>query len=211
MKQKRVKTKGKAKTRKNRFSLPQLEITLGVVLALVLVLSFFRPGITGFVSADTYRHQLDLTLDKSTTFLISSNEELTVSSFKISGRVEKGGVKVYLDDLEGQKLSVYENLEAKKEGLNMVTGMAIGGMHGDPEIVNDEQFLEVRKLDEFDEYVELDKAGKELKTGAFEGECDETCFIKMPIGPGRDYKLVVFLEEGVVFKLDELLVTVAEE
>lgn len=211
MKQKKVKSKGKAKGKRNRFSLPQLEITLGIVLALALVLSFFGPGITGFVSADTYRHRLDLTLDKSTIFLISSVEELTISSFKISGEVENGGVKVYLDDLKGQKLVIYENLEEKKEGLNMVTGMAIGGVHGDPEIINDEQFLEVRKLDEFDEYVELDKTNKELKTGPFEAECEETCFIKMLIGPGRDYKLVVFLEEGTVFELDELLVTVAED
>ncbi|MCK4589616.1 MAG: hypothetical protein KAT77_04175 [Nanoarchaeota archaeon] len=203
------KLKSKESKLKNKHTWHQIELTVAIVLSLVIILSFFRPTITGFVSAGTYSQNLDLVLDKSTIFLISAPELVEVTSFKLTGEVE-GAAKIYLDNMEGQRLLVYENLEKPKKGLGLVTGMAIGGSFAGTHYTG-EKILEITQLDGFEEYVEFDKSGKQVKNGPFEEACQETCFIKMEVNPEKEYKLIVLLEEGTCLKLEEVVLTVVGE
>lgn len=196
---------------KSNFSWSQLEIILGIILALSLILSFFQPGITGFVSAGTYNQPLEMKLNKSTSFMISATQLMTITAFKLTGKAKGGTVRVFLDNLEGQKLLVYENLESEKKGLGLVTGMAISDerFHEEP---LESKILEITPLESFDEYINS-PAGETRKAveEAFEQECRETCFIDMKISPANKYKLIVFLEKGASLDLNEIVFTASEE
>ena len=75
-----------------------------IFMVLVLFISFityasFKPSITGHVSANVYHQNLDLVINKSQNFLLSSDnlEPFIVSSLKISGNITGNGqVKVYI-------------------------------------------------------------------------------------------------------------------
>jgi len=54
----------------------QFEITAALVLLLVAVVSFFpNPGITGYVSIETKKQAIDLTIANSQSYILTTNSK----------------------------------------------------------------------------------------------------------------------------------------
>jgi len=185
----------------------EIEITAAIILILVIVMSFFKPTITGFVSADVYTQDLDLTIKESSSYTLSSKEEFVIDSFRVSGEVSGDGLaRVYLKNKE-QHVLIYANAEGDY-GLNAITGMAVkGGGEGRHEaklnLVKDGRFL--MKVHSYS------LENKKLVFGGFEKACEETCSMYMHLSENQAHKLVVVLDGGAVLHIKEITYSVSEE
>jgi len=199
----------------NRF-----KIQIFLVSALFIGLmgyAFYNPSITGHVSANIYRQNLNLMINESQNFLLTSNEldSFFITSFKISGNITGNGqVKVYIDTGTGQKVLVYENMAGKKEdkntGLISITGRVI-------EIVEargvDEgvKRLVFRPIETLLEKEVFDEVGRDLilVNGAFTEQCIDTCFMHMEISKNISYRIVFLVEKGTVLRINDIVFQIA--
>lgn len=186
----------------------QLEISLAIIAVLVIGLSFFKPSITGFVPVSVYTETLNLTISKDTAFTLFSNEQIQVTSLKLSGEViGDGAVHVYLSNTQGQNLLVYSNLMKNEFGKNIITGMAVAGKTD----AQEKHSLVIQEIQQFNEDVALpDNEGKIAESGRFDGACVETCSIIMDLSGRKVYKLIIVLEENAVLRIDNIVYTINE-
>ena len=96
----------------------KLQITFGIILLLgIFTFALNKPSITGHVLININRQSLDIVIDESQNFLLSSDsvEPFVITSFKVSGNITGDGqVKVYIDTGRGQRVLVFENIQKKE-------------------------------------------------------------------------------------------------
>jgi len=180
--------------------------------------SFLNPSITGHVSVNINRQNLDLIINESKNFLLTSDnlEPFIITSFKLSGNIAGDGqVKIYIDTGKGQRLLVYDNIFIKKDergGLSAITGQAIddtaeedaerreGTNKGDKWLI----IKPIRILLEKEVFEEIND-DKYLISEEFNDKCKETCLINMEMSRNVAYRLVFLVEKGTILKLNELI------
>lgn len=184
--------------------LVKIELTLGISLALIVVLVMIgNPHVTGYLSLDFVMQDLDMTIDQSQKFMIStdSEEEFSLTSLKISGEViGEGRAEIYLDNEEGQKLMIYRNVKTKSIGMGAITGYFVNGQQD-----NHIKITQEGTIDE--EMTELTEK-EETTNGLFSNECKETCFIKMRMKKGLNYNLLVKVDKGTKVRINEIAYTI---
>ena len=85
-----------------------------IVLVFVfgLLATFTSTSMTGYLSVDMIKQNVDLTIDHCQDFIFtsSSEDEFSLNSLGLSGKVIGSGVvEVYLENGQGQELLVYTN------------------------------------------------------------------------------------------------------
>ena len=200
-----------SKPKNTGLSIRQIELSLTIVLGLVMMLSFFNnAGITGFVSVNSYSQGLNMTLYQNTALKLSTNDNLLLDSFKLTGKVQGGSAQVYLDNGQGQRLLIYDNLQKVKRPPSLITGMVIGT--DDTPTPQKSYKFHIETLPQFTETTPLyDQINLIPLEGPFENICKQTCFIKMQLNPESSYKLIIFLSEQAQLKIDSISFTLIEE
>jgi hypothetical protein len=173
----------------------QFEIIGAVVLLLVSILSFFpKTGITGYVSVETIKQKIDLTIVNSQSYIFTSNaiDPFYITTLKMSGEVIGDGIaQAYITDLQGNKILIYSNIVEKGQGLGGITGMdkitgnAIGtteqGSEGD---------LVIEHLENIEGYFEPVSKDETLTNGIFQDSCIDSCFIEILLNKDMAYQKV---------------------
>ncbi len=200
-----------------------------VVLAFGLIgvfsfYAFLSPASTGFVSSEAVAQWFNLSVQHTSAFDLSPYAEspLRLQSLRISGSVETaGGVSVYLFGSDGSRRLVYTNIGPSSG--NRITGMATGGRGDRFAAVATGAFSLQRSAVDEDTlqketsaaksavssvlsqlFSESDDALDVRRVETFSGECFETC--DMPPS-SASYRLVVDVEPGTLFHLDNIIYT----
>ena len=164
-------------------SLKKTEAILAVVLLLALGLSFFKPSMTGFISAKTERQALSLVIDSPQTYTLRANETLPIISLGISGSViGDGSVGIRLG-LGNESLLVWSNTMLAEKVSNRITGI-------------------------FPLEIEPNTTG--AVSGTFVNECIETCMLPEQFQRQGSYDLIFDIQRGTTLQLDEIIYVIAE-
>lgn len=197
--------------------LHQIEIIAAVVLLLVSVASFYsKPGITGYVSVETKKQQIDLTIANSQSYVLTTNslQPFYITNLKLSGEVIGEGIaKAYITDAQGQKILIYSNIVKKGKGLGDITGMdkITGNVVGANSEDKQEEDLVIEHLENIKgEFEEITK-DEILSAGNFENACIESCFIEMLLKKDTAYQLLFYVEEGTILKVNEIAYTIRKD
>lgn len=194
--------------------LHQLEILAAVVLLLVSIASFFpKPGITGYVSVETKKQKIDLTIANSQSYILttSSLEPFYLTSLKLSGEVTGEGIaKVYLSSKD-QKILVYSNIIKKNQGLDAITGMdkITGNVVGSNSETED--YLIIEHLENIEGEAATVAEDETIASGTFEDICIDSCFIEMLLNKDIAYQLLLYVEEGIVLNINEISYTIRKD
>ena len=195
--------------------LKKIQLFVAVSLLLVSVTLLFKnPGITGHFSADFRSQILSITMDKSQSYLFSTNspEPTYVSSLRVSGEIiGSGSVQIFIED-NGQRFLIYKNQKEKEQGLPSVTGMAVASGRIPEDIEEStEKLLLLEPLDTL-RWEELSLSEQqEFAAGAFDNKCADTCFIDMSVSSEESYKLIFMIEPGTRLKLNKIIYTLKDE
>ena len=193
----------------------QIEIIAAIVLLFVGVVSFFpNPGITGYVSVESKKQRVDLTIANSQSYILTTNSEepFYLTSLKLSGEVIGEGIaKAYIATKE-QNILIYSNVVKKDEGIGSVTGMEgiTGNVVGvDPELEGDSLIIE--HLENIEGEIGVIREGETIIKGNFEDSCVDSCFIEMLLDKDIGYQLLFYVEEGTILKLNEISYTIRKD
>jgi len=165
-----------------RMSLRKIEAVLAVVLLLVLGLSFFRPSMTGFISAKMERQALGLVIESSQTYVLRSNQTLPIISMGISGSISGGIVNIRLG-LGNEKLLLWSNAMLAERTSNRITGVFS---------------------------LAVEPGSTRAVDGAFVNECVETCTLPEHFQRQESYDLIFDIEPGATLQLDEIIYVISE-
>jgi hypothetical protein len=193
-----------------------IEIIGAVILLLISVASFFpKPGITGFVSVETKKQLIDLTIANPQSYILTTENEVPfyLTSLKFSGEViGEGIVEAYLDNNQGQKVLIYSNVQAKDGGLNTVTGMdkVTGQVVGDDEPYEGDTLV-IEHLENLGPFNQTLAPNEFTTTGTFENQCAHTCFTEILLQKDIAYQLLFYVEEGTILKLNEITYTIRKD
>lgn len=191
----------------------QIEIIAAVVLLLVSIASFFpKAGITGFVSVETKKQRIDLTIANSQSYILTTNSEepFYLTSLKVSGEViGKGLVKAYITN-QDQKILIYSNTVKKEQGLDTITGMnkITGNVVGTD---SETEELIIEHLENIEAELGEIAEDERLFTGGFENQCIDSCFIEMLLNKDTAYQLLFHVEEGTILKINEVIYTIRKD
>jgi len=193
----------------------QIEIIAAVVLLLVSVASFFpNRGITGYVSVETKKQEIDLTIANSQSYILTTRnkEPFYLTSLKISGEViGKGIAKAYIA-AENQKILIYSNVIKKDEGLNSITGMGkITGKATGIDSKTEEGYLVIEHLENIEKVSETKTEDEKIVSGNFEDICIDSCFIEMLLKEDIAYQILLYVEEGTVLNINEIIYTIRRD
>ncbi len=195
---------------------------LVIVGASVLFINFDVNPITGFISYESYRQQVDLSVGQGRMYILSTTgSELNITSFAISGEViGDGQVEVYLQSSD-QKLMVFQNIRAVDTGIPLITGQQKGGALitglavGEGTIETGVQEANYLVLKEQTDKIDLGhptlEANEEVFSGPFVNTGEESRFIFMQLSPEKVVRLVVNVEPGTRIQINEVLYTLQEE
>jgi len=195
-----------------------------VVISVLLVsatLIFKNPGITGFVSVDSISQVVDIKMTQSQSYILKTNttNEITITSFRLSGIVTGlGGVEIFIED-ETQNVLIYKNIEEKEDlPLLAITGMVIRDQEApqsfeQQENVNNSEILESVALElvpsRFLKYIPIPLASKQGFTdGSFDKKCMQSCFIEMPLSSEKTYELVFNIEPDTILEINKITFTI---
>lgn len=191
-------------------------IIVFLIVAWSAVLISSNPSITGHVPANIYTQNLNLVINESQNFLLTSDnlEPFVITSFKISGNITGNGqVKIYIDTGRGQKILVYDNIVQKKDaqaGLSEITGSitdkSVKNVTG-KNTGKDDKWLVIKPIKTLLEKEAFDEVSDEeiLVKGDFNRQCIETCLIRMEISRKIAYRLIFLVENGTVLKINEIV------
>lgn len=162
-----------------------------------------NPGITGHVLMDAGYQILDISVDESQVYVMSSDYEdpLTITSLRLSGEIiGEGKAEVYLDNGAGQKLLLYSNILDSRE-VNHITGMAVA----DEEDIEEKALLNLIPAEKTG-YIDAElEDGVVFDSGKFANRCKETCIINMELSKDINYKLEFKVSEGVELRLEHMI------
>ncbi len=193
----------------------QIEIIAAVVLLFVGIVSFFpNPGITGYVSVESRKQRIDLTIANSQSYILTTNSEepFSLTSLKFSGEVIGEGIaKAYIATKE-QNILIYSNVVKGEEGIGSVTGMEgiTGNVVGvDPELEADSLIIE--HLENIEGEIGVIREGETIIKGNFENSCVDSCFIEMLLNKDIGYQLLFYVEVGTVLNINEISYTIRKD
>jgi hypothetical protein len=201
---------------KKRFGsrMVQVEIIGAIFLMLMLSLFLFKDkGITGFVPVEFTTQDMNITLDQSQSYILTSGSDapFPLTSLKIGGEVVGDGVvEIYLDNGQGQQLLVYRNTRSKSGGMGSITGLVTQSENGTKTDVREGKWLLLSPLKDSakgDLPVKLGR-DEEASSGAFSKECRDTCFMRMEISNQLSYELIFKIDQGTQLKLNDLTYTI---
>jgi len=182
--------------------LHQFEIMAAVLLLLVSVVSFFpNTGITGFVSIESKKQEIDLSIANSQSYILTTNsiQPIYLTSLKLSGNVVGDGIAKAYITTENQKILIYSNIIRKDQGLDTITGMKgiTGGVVGvDSETEGSEtekDYLIIEHLENIEEDLGTIADDEMLTSGTFQDICIDSCFIEMLLKPNTIWQTQRFL------------------
>ena len=197
--------------------LHQIEIIGAIVLLLVSVISFFpKPGITGYVSVETKKQKIDLTIANSQSYIVTTNspEPFYITNLKLSGEVIGDGIaKAYIMNAQSQKILIYSNVIGKEQGLDEITGMdkITGRVVGtDLEEISEEDLV-IEHLENIEG--DLGEVTKDdmIYSGPFEDTCIDSCFIEILLNQDMAYQLLFYIEQGTILNIDEIIYTTRKD
>ncbi len=197
--------------------LHQFEITGAVVLLLVSVISLFsNAGITGYVSVETKKEEIDLTIANSQIYVLTTNREepFYITNLKLSGEVTgKGIVRAFITNAQDQKILIYSNIVDKSAGLDSITGMGkiTGNVVGTNVEVDSKKDLIIEYLENIEVDLEKIIEGETISTGIFEDVCIDSCFIEMLLNKDIAYQLTFHIEEGTILNINEIVYTTRQD
>ncbi|MBW2993364.1 hypothetical protein KY317_02220 [Candidatus Woesearchaeota archaeon] len=184
-------------------NLKKIQLSIIIIIVLIGLLAVFsKSNVTGFVSADSKSQQLNLLVDKSTEFILTSGNENPYSlvSFRVSGQViGKGAAEIYLSDITGKRILVYRDTMEKSTAMSAITGMATG-KKTQPELDKLLLIIPNREVDEKPAEAE----NQEIRTGFFTNECMDSCFMNLKMSINNRYKLIVLLEPETSIKISRI-------
>jgi len=194
----------------------QIEIIAAVVLLLVSIASFFpKPGITGYVSIESKKQKIDLTIANSQSYILTtrSQEPMYLTSLKLSGEVIGDGIAKAYISAKDQKILIYSNVIKKGKGLDTVTGMSkITGNVVEVDAKDEAgEDLVIEHLENIE--LESQKIAKDelLSKGNFEDACVDSCFIEMLLNKDIAYQLLFYVEEGTILNINEIVYTIRKD
>lgn len=193
----------------------QIEIIAAVVLLLVSVASFFpKPGITGYVSVETKKQKIDLTIANSQSYILTTNsqEPFYITNLKLSGAITGDGIAKAYIATKNQKILIYSNVIKKGQGLDAITGMEkitgnVVGVDSAPE----EDYLVIEHLENIEGELGEIAEDETLVKGNFENECVDSCFIEMLLNKDIAYQLLFYVEEGTILNINEIVYTIRKD
>lgn len=200
----------------NKKRIHQIEIMVAVILLLISIASFFpKPGITGYVSVETKKQKIDLTIANSQSYIMTTNsqEPFYLTSIKLSGEVVGEGIaKVYISSSQGQKILIYSNVVKKEGGMNTVTGMGkITGNAVRDDSKTEGDYLVIEHLENIEGGLGAISKDESLISGSFKDECMDSCFIEMLLNKDMAYQLLLYVEEGTILKINEIGYTIRKD
>lgn len=180
------KQSSRSRSRGGRSNLYKAEFIVALSLLAIVMVSVYRPSMTGYVPSNVLTQQLDLVVDSSQSYRLTTSDRFI--SFALSGSVAgNGAVYVWLDNKAGaadSKILLWTNVRPASPltGAKYITGLAIDIGPGQ-EIPN------------------LGPQNAETWSGIFVNECMDTCLIS-PAWQTGSYDLVFQLEEGTTLNVD---------
>jgi len=205
---------------KTKHKIKQAEIIAAVLLLFVgFAFLFQKPTVTGHVTAKINTQPLDITIEKSQIYSIStkSKESFIISSIKLSGEViGDGQAKIYINNGE-QNLLVYSNIIEKSHGFDSITGL--GKITGNVVSIEreedsnkeDEKRLILKPIADLKEsMLDVLKEYETIKSGEFIDACVDTCFIEMEMASDLSYKLIFVVENNTKIRLNKITFTIME-
>lgn len=182
----------------------QLFVAISLLFVATLFL-FNDSGITGHVTADFRSQTLNLAVEQSQMFSLTTNqaEPIYISSFRMSGEVIGGGsVEAYIES-NGERLLIFKNVKEREQGLPSVTGLAVAA-----EPPAEEALLLLNYVDtlEWKEETSLSDA-EEFIEGSFNNQCKDTCFIEMSVSSEQGYRLIFMIEPGTKLNIHKIIYT----
>jgi len=162
-------------------------IILSLIVCGIIVASLMwgEPSVTGFVPTETFSQELDIFVDGSQRFSLSSDEPLYLTAFSISGLIKGPGlVNVYLVSNNGKSL-VYSNKKKPVSSMESITGMSV---------------LTIEPTQRIDK-IEVLPPGYKTQSGVFQNECSETCILQ---GEQLPMYLDVIIEPGTTVQISEI-------
>jgi hypothetical protein len=194
----------------------KLEIFAAIV-GIFIVAMFLLPTpltFTGYVSGlnmTIYSQDLDLYVDGSQSYTLTSEANLNLRSFMLDGEViGDGRAEIFLDNGKGQQFLVYENIEKNPEfkgphlltGVPSITGKSITGIEGIEEKKG--MWLVIQKKSPINyEFTPL-KESDSIVPGEFYASCAETCNMPQNLFNSNAYQLIFRLEKGTAVKLNAI-------
>ena len=215
MKQRKKKPRKGKITEKNRWH--RIELLAAVCLVLVLSGVLFinidlskisglersNNLITGFVSSDVVSQKVDLEIGQSQIYHLVTEDEFTLTSLRLSGSIDGPGlVQIFLEDPQGKKFLVYQNIKKKQKG-NLITGYAVA--------TDSEEAIEFTVAPgEIISAAPTAQVAEDqvVVSGAFYQKCTETFFLSIPFSPHEPCTIIFYLEEGTKLDIDQFIYTI---
>ncbi len=193
--------------------LVKFEIAIAVIILLVGILAFFSYySITGFVSVESKIQSLNMVIDNSQSFILTSNgeEPYTLTSMRISGEIiGEGFAELYLTDAAGKKILIYENIVKKTKAMSAITGMV--------SVVKRSTLYEKKQLDDLfvilpdKELGQMPKRtlaeNEETSSGFFNNVCKDSCYLEIEMSKDKRYNIIANVEPGTIIKINEITIT----
>jgi len=197
--------------------LHQIEIMGAVVLLLISIISFFpKAGITGYVSVETKKQKIDLTIANSQSYILTTNspEPFYITNLKLSGEVIGDGIaKAYIMNAQNQKILIYSNVMEKGQGLDEITGMdrITGNVVGtDLEEISEEDLV-IEHLENIEGGLGGVTKDEMIYSGPFQDTCIDSCFIEILLNQDIAYQLLFYVEQGTILKINEIIYTTRKD
>lgn len=193
----------------------QVEIIAAIVLLFVGIVSFFpNPGITGFVSVESKKQIINLTIVNSQSYILTTNsaEPFHLTSLRLSGDVIGEGIAKAYISTKDQNILIYSNVVKNAEGISAVTGMK--GITGNVVGVDSESegdSLIIEHLENIEGELGVIQEGETIVKGNFENICVDSCFMDMLLHEGIAYQLLFYVEEGTVLNINEMSYTIRKD
>lgn len=195
--------------------LKKIAVVIVILIILIVALIFLsNQSITAYVPADFKAQQLNMVIDKSQSFILTTNnqEPYTLTSLRVSGEITGNGLaEIYLADITGQTILIYRNINKKTSGMEAITGMAVVGKSSSYTKGELDKLLLIIPDKELKETpVRLLAGDEEIKSGIFSNACKDSCFMAMQMSKNNKYHLVVKVEPGTVLKITGIGYTTQE-
>jgi len=207
--------------KKSHDKLIKLEVGIAICLFLVGALAFFSgPGITGHVASDLNTQPVNMLIDESQLFELTttSTETFHITSFRLSGTIIGDGIaEAYLDNGRGQQLMIFNNIKEKEKGMSGLTGITakvVGEGTEELELIEvpAKKTLLIKPAEVLNQNpISSPTEEQALFDGEFDSKCTDTCFIEMELGPGLGYNLIFRMEPGTQIHLTKIQYTIKEE
>ena len=208
---------------------------IGLITALVFFFPLNNFAMTGFVlgvNQTIYVEEINLFVDGSQSYTLTTEKSLHLGSFMMSGEVlGNGRVEILLDNGKGEQYLVYENINRAQEmqkGGYPITGISGGGITGraitggaitsgavsggENDVEKQVAWIVIQPKKEAVNYEFLPlKENEEIMPGEFFSECVETCKIPENAFNSQAYSLIFRLEKGTSVKITRIKYILYEE